>query len=279
MIARTARTWRFEPCAAWALPLLALAPAMSAAQALPLATANSGELGIMLSGYAYEEKSNGSSSTQDGNKLGISAAFTQALQNGWFWGGDARQSHGNVSYSSASSGSKGSNPDIVTEARLTLGRDFQVGRQVLAPYAGLGYRTLYTDLRGTTTTGDQGYRRSGQYTYLPLGVTHRAHVNPEARFSTSLEYDLLLEGRQLTYLSDANPASNDPVNTQRQGYGLRVTGNYETSAWSFGGYLHYWSLADSDAALRTLNGASSYLYTVPQNTTREIGLQLKLRFN
>lgn len=246
---------------------------------MPLATGNGGELGISVSSHAYEE-SGSTPLTQDGNKIGISGAFTQALGGGWFWGGDASQSHGNVSYSSSGSGSRGGNPDVVTEARLTLGRDFPFARQLLAPYTGLGYRTVYTDLRGTTTTGAQGYRRSGQYTYIPLGITHRLRLGPDARFSTSLEYDLLLEGRQLSYLSDADATSNDPVNTQRQGYGLRLTGHHETAAWSFGAYLHYWNLSDSDAALRTLGGTpSAPLVTVPRNTTREAGLQLKLRFN
>lgn len=257
-----------------------LVPAVLCAQGMPLATINGGELGLLISSYRYEELSSGAFfMSNEGNKVGISGSFTQALGNDWFWGGDARQSHGNVSYTSASSGSKGSNPDIISEVRLTGGRDFQVGNQILAPYFGLGYRTLYNDLRGYTTTGAAGYRRSSQYSYLPLGVTHRARISPEARFSTSLEYDLLLEGRQQSYLSDANPAYNDPVNTQRQGYGMRLSGAYETLAWSVGGYLHYWSLADSDLALRTLGGTPSALVMEPQNTTREIGLQLKLRFN
>lgn len=246
---------------------------------MPLATTSGGELGVSLSGYSYEEGAGSSAAvTQSGYKLGFSGAFTQVLSQGWFWGGDARQAHGNISHDSASDGSRGSNPDVITEARLTLGRDFAFGRQVLAAYTGLGYRALYTDLRGLTTTGAKGYRRSGQYSYLPIGLTHRVSAGSDGRFSTGLEYDLLLEGRQLTYLSDSDPASNDPVNTQRQGYGLRLSGTYETSSWSFGAYLHYWRVGESDSALRTVGGSST-LMTVASNTSREAGVQLKWRFN
>jgi len=269
---------RFSP-ALRLLPLLVLAPAFACAQAVPLATTDGGELGLTLSNYAYEEGAGGNSTaTQSGYKLGFQAAFSQALSQGWFWGGEARQAHGNVSHSSAVNGNKGGNPEVITEARLTLGRDVPVGRQLLAFYSGLGYRTLYTDLRGLTTTGAQGYRRSGQYSYLPLGITHRFHAGPEARISTSLEYDLLLEGRQLTYLSDEKAVSNDPVNTQRQGYGLRLSTAYETTSWSFGAYWHHWNIGESDAALRTLGAGSSSLVTVPRNTSSEAGLQLKWRF-
>jgi hypothetical protein len=41
------------------------------------------------------------------------------------------------------------------------------------PYAGLGFRYLYNDLRGTSSTGAIGYRRESHYFYVPLGVTLR----------------------------------------------------------------------------------------------------------
>lgn len=260
--------------------LLALTPALAFAQGIPLTTRDLGELGLVLSNYAYEEGAGSSSAaTQKGYKLGWHAAFTQALDERWFWGADARQSHGNVNHSSAANGDKGSNPDVITEVRLTMGRDFPIGRQLLVLYGGLGFRSLYTDLQGLSTTGARGYRRNGQYGYLPLGLIHRFHAGPEARFSSSLEYDFLLEGRQQTYLSDVDASSNDPVNTQRQGYGLRLSGSYETASWSFGIYWYHWNIGESDAALRTFSSGTSSLVTVPRNTSSEAGLQLKWRFN
>lgn len=262
------------------LALLGLLPTTPYAQPIPLKTTTGSELGLEVSSYRYEEVSNGAFfMANEGNKVGIMGSFTQALDNDWFWGADARQAHGNVSYSSAASGSKGGNPDIVTEVRITWGRDFIVGQQVVAPYAGLGYRSLFNDLRGFSTTGAAGYRRVSQYAYLPVGATHRLRLSAQARLSTTLEYDVLLEGRQQSFLSDVNSGSNDPVNTQRRGHGLRLIVNYETFNWSVGAFVNYWSIGDSDQALRTINGTPTSLVWEPENTTHEIGMTFKLRFN
>ena len=261
------------------VPLL-LWPAVLPAQVMPLSTTDSSELGLEISSYRYEEINNGAFfMSNEGNKVGIIGSFSQRLDEDWFWGADGRLAHGYVSYASASSGSKGSNPDIITEVRITGGQDHFVGSQVLAPYFGLGYRKLFNDLRGYSTSGAAGYRRLSEYYYLPLGITHRLRLSPQARFSTSLEYDLLLVGQQRSYLSDVNATSNDPINMQRQGYGLRLTAAYETVNWSVGAFMNYWNIADSDLSLRTLSGAPSGLIMEPQNTTREVGMRFKLRFN
>jgi len=49
-----------------------------------------------------------------------------------------------------------------------------VGRSVsLSPYVGVGYRYLYNDVRGSTSTGAIGYRRESNYIYEPIGLTAR----------------------------------------------------------------------------------------------------------
>jgi len=255
-------------------------PAVLPAQVMPLNTTDSSELGLEISSYRYEEVNNGAFfMSNEGNKVGLTGSFSQRLAKDWFWGAEARVAQGYVSYNSASSGNKGSNPDVITEIRITGGQDHDVDSQVLAPYFGLGYRSLFNDLRGYATTGAAGYRRLSEYYYLPLGLTHRLRLSPQARLSTSLEYDLLLVGQQRSYLSDVNATSNDPLNMQRQGYGLRLLAAYETFNWSIGAFMNYWNIADSDLSLHTLGGVPSGLIMEPQNTTREIGMRFKLRFN
>jgi len=130
----------------------------------------------------YEAGSGSTAFEHEGNKVGLTFRFTQALRDDWYWGGDARQSHGNINYSSASRGEKGGNADVLTEVRITGGKDYPLGSQLLAPYFGLGFRKLSTDLKGLTSTGDEGYRRRSQYVYLPLGLTHRAQLVPRPGF-------------------------------------------------------------------------------------------------
>ncbi len=65
----------------------------------------------------------------------------------------------------------------------------------LSPYAGLGYRYLYNDLRGTTSTGEAGYRRYSQYFYVPLGLSSRFNVSGKWSVSPTIEYDYFITGR------------------------------------------------------------------------------------
>lgn len=262
------------------LPLsLLLLPLAALAQPVSLRSHDSSELGIEVMNLRYQAGSGSEAFDLQGNKIGLMGRFTQALDHDWFWGAEARQSHGNVNYSSPSRGSKGGNADVVTEARITAGRDHPLGSQLLAPYFGIGYRRLSTDLRGLTSTGDEGYRRRSQYVYLPLGLTHRLQLGAEARLSTSLEYDLLLDGRQQSFLSDTDASSNDPVNSQRRGHGLRLASSYEAWHWSLGFFVHHWRIGASDEARQSLAGVPAAMIVEPRNSTREAGVQFRLRFH
>lgn len=262
-----------------ALLLPLLLPVVAFAQSLPLNSFDSSEIGIDVLSSHYEAGTGSTAYNQEGNKIGLSARFTQALAERWFWGADARHAFGNVNYSSASRGSKGGNDEVLTEVRITGGKDYPLGNQLIAPYFGIGYRELSTDLRGLTSTGDEGYRRRGQYVYLPLGLTHRMQLGATARLSTSLEYDLLLDGRQRYQLSDTDATSNDPVTSQRRGNGLRFTSSYETWRWSIGFFAYYWHIGASDEARQSLAGVPAAQVLEPANNSLEMGLQFRLRFN
>jgi hypothetical protein len=266
-----------KPLAVSLATLLAI-PGLSQAQSMTLTTSTGSELGLQISDYKYEEQFNGAFLMSNaGSKWGFTGSYTQTVGNAWYWSGDARFAWGEVKYTG--SGTKERNPDLLFDGRLIGGRDFDRGHYLLSPYAGLGYRSLYNDLRGSTSTGATGYRRSSTYVYLPLGLTHRFRWDEQARVSTSLEYNYLLEGRQLSYLSDSNPQFNDPVNTQKNGYGIRLVSSYETVSWSLGLFYQFWNLQDSDRSIRTTSGVPVVYVIEPQNTTTEVGMQLKYRYN
>ncbi len=261
------------------IALCALLPLVALAQPVSSRSTDSSELGIEITNLRYEAGSGSAAYGHEGNKVGLVGRFTQALSEQWFWGADAQQSHGNVNYSSTSRGNKGGNAEVLTEARITGGKDYPLGTQLLAPYFGLGYREIVTDLRGLTSTGDTLYRRRSQYVYLPLGLTHRLQLHPAARLSSSLEFDLLLDGRQSFQLSDTDATSNDPVTSQRSGHGMRLHIAYETYHWSLGLFVHDWQIGISDQARQSLAGTPSALIEEPANSTREVGVQFRLRFN
>ena len=108
-----------------ALLLPLLLPLAATAQPLSLRSTDSSELGIEISSQRYEAGSGSGAYSQDGNKVGLTGRFTQALADDWYWGADARHAFGNVNYSSASRGNKGGNEEVLTEVRITGGKDYR----------------------------------------------------------------------------------------------------------------------------------------------------------
>jgi hypothetical protein len=156
----------------------------------------------------------------------------------------------------------------------------------LAAYTGFGYRFLFNDGRGITTTGNWGYRRASNYLYLPIGLIHRSALNDQARLVSTLEYDYLLFGKQISKLSDGGQGDSDLINTQRRGYGLKLSVMYEKDNWSVGPYLHYWNIDRSNWVPEYKNGLPKFdpngfqLGGVePKNNTIESGFKVSQKFD
>jgi len=264
--------------AAW-LIALSSASALVQAQGVSLKTTSGGDFGIQLSGHNFEADRDGAfAMSLASRRIGIVASFTQAQGNDWYWGGDALIASGSTSFSSATRGSNSANPETLTDLRLTAGRDLEIGHQVLSPYAGLGYRALSSYLKGYTTTGNVSPSRTGTLVYLPIGVTHRFRIGNDARLSTSFEYDYLLQGTQQTRYTDIVGYVSDLSNTQKKGYGARLSLAYETARWSTGVFYHYWAIQESEVGTYA-NTTTVFSDTEPHNITRELGIQVKYRFN
>jgi len=241
----------------------------NSASAVSLRTADGFEIGEQVSNYQYEEPG---VMNVKGVKLGLTGSVAMNIGDVLYVAGDLRFAFGDVDYTG--SGTKRNNPDRLWDLRATGGKDLAAGGTVLSPYAGLGYRTLLNDLRGTSSTGAIGYRRNSEYWYLPLGVTHRFKAGRFSRISTSLEYDYLIIGKQTTYWSDVGPGLSDQVNRQKSGYGLRLSSAYEIKNWSIGVFYYYWNIEESER-----NYLSSLVYVYePKNNTSEYGVQVKYRF-
>jgi hypothetical protein len=233
-----------------------------------LKTTDGYEVGAQVSNYKYEEPG---LMNNKGNKIGLTGTAAKNLGNDWYVVGDLRFAFGDVDYTG--SGTKSGNPDRLWDMRAIGGKDFAVGSYVLSPYAGFGYRTLFNDFRGTTSTGAIGYRRNSEYLYLPLGVTHRFQTDSASRISTSLEYDHLISGTQKSYLSDAGFI--DISNDQKSGFGIRISSAYEKKDWSVGIFYYYWDIEDSERYY--ISGGPGYSVE-PKNKTDEYGIQVKYRF-
>ena len=192
--------------------------------------------------------------------------------------GDLRFALGSVDYDSNATGSANGDPDWYLEARGLFGKDWVINEAVISPYTGLGYRYLFNDGRGLTSTGYSGYRRESNYLYLPIGMIHRIALNGQARLESTLEYDYLLAGTQNTSLSDVGAGYSDVTNNQSSGYGLKFSVMYLKSKWAIGPYAHYWNIGQSDTAIIYQNGSPAFIGVEPQNNTMEFGLRASQQF-
>jgi hypothetical protein len=239
-----------------------------------LKTQTGKDIGLSISAYQYREP--GIMSLQ-GMKTGLDFHAVKAVRNDLFVRGDLRWAFGLVNYDSYDTGSANGEPDWYVEARALLGKDWVVRGSVLAAYTGIGYRYLFNDGRGVTSTGYGGYRRASNYIYLPIGIIHRRTIKDNARLESTLEYDPLLFGKQISSLSDVGGGYSDVTNNQNNGYGLKFSIMYQKYKWAIGPYVDYWNIGQSDIVYEIQSGVPTALIE-PSNHTVEFGFKASQRF-
>jgi hypothetical protein len=261
--------------------LAATSAAVFAQDAAPpqnlLLTRSGWELGGQIAKYEYEEPATAifGGMKLDGPRLGAVGAYTSINPNRIYGRIDGRVSYGNLDYESGRTGTASNIPDWIFETRVVVGRDYLVSeRTALSPYIGLGFRYLFNDSQGYSSTGHVGYRRYSQYWYVPIGLTMRMRAGDQWVFAPTVEYDAFIGGKQKSMLSDVAPGAPDVHNDQDDGRGYRVYLMMESRRWAFGPWLHYWNIKDSDIAPI---GGGFGLYE-PANKTTEYGLELRYRF-
>lgn len=224
------------------------------------------EWGFSVSNYRYEEPSVGMYTA--GDKFSVSQTGTLSGNDNGYLREELRFVYGRVDY--VGSGIQKGVPDWYIEARGLMGRDFQAGGAVFSPYVGIGYRFLFNDLRGYSNTGSVGYRRESNYLYIPMGLTHRFAMQDGDVLATTLEYDLFVQGQQVSKLSDTGLNwYTDVSNNQKSGFGLRGDVMYSLGDFEFGPFLIIWDIKDSEVVQGGLE---------PQNRTTEFGFRTNFRF-
>jgi len=254
--------------AAALLAAMSITVAAQTGQPDSLLTRGGWEAGGQAATYHYKEPN---FAKFTGERVGAVGAYTFNSPDRVYRRIDGRVSYGALDYKGT--GTMSNVPDWILEARAVIGRDYSVSDGVtLSPYIGLGYRFLYNDFRGTTSTGNTGYRRYSNYIYVPVGLTLRTRAGDQWVIAPTLEYDAFLGGRQYSKLSDANLGLSDASNRQGHGRGYRAYLIAEKGYWSFGPWLHYWKIRDSNTVRVGISALE------PANWTREYGLELRYRF-
>lgn len=202
-----------------------------------------------------------------GSVLGIGAQYTHQLDVSSFLRFDGSLMSGLLDYNG--SGHLNNTENFYSDVRALYQHDLVLSNGFnISPYVGLGYRFLYNDLRGTTSTGAGGYRRLSNYIYVPLGINTQAAVAGHM-FDLNAEIGILLRGYQKSYLSDFYSNVTDVTNEQKTGQNLRLSALYKLGKWSAGPYYNHWRIGSSQVE----NG-----YYEPKNTTTEFGLTAKYRY-
>ena len=265
-------SWMLVLAAALPAALSAAAVAQETAQSNSLLTPGGWEFGGQVSHYRYEEPN---FMKLKGEQAGIVGAYTFTSLNRVYTRIDLRVAYGSLDYDSVSTGSLDNVPNWLGEARVVIGRDYLPrGSYALSPYIGFGYRYLYNDLRGYTTTGAAGYRRYSRYYYIPTGVTARFRAGESWVIAPTAEYDWFLAGRQRSKLSDTGLGLPDVTNDQNNGRGYRASLMFEKGRWAFGPWFNYWKIKDSNVV--SIGAGVGVLE--PENWTKEFGVDLRYRF-
>lgn len=236
-----------------------------------LSTTNGHALGLTVSRYIYREPC---LMSNRGFKAGIEYTGTYALKK-WFAKPDLRYASGKVKYDG--SGTANDNINYYYDFRLLVGKDFEINGQLLAPYIGYGYRYLFNDTKGFTSTGHCGYPRESNYWYVPIGLTHRTSLPDQTKLETTIEYNYFIKGKQVSKFSDVSNAQ-DLRNKQSKGYGFRLSMIYNQDDWSVGPYYHYWNIKKSKISNVYVNGQLFNIGWEPKNHTNELGFKFSSKF-
>jgi hypothetical protein len=230
-------------------------------QSTLLSTQTENSYALSLTNYKYDEPGY---MTLKAQKIGLAYSGTHAFgaawpnpNQTWFLKTDLSYSSGGADYQSPISGNISNTPSWYLEARALFGKDIQMGSYVLAPYVGVGYRHLYSDI---------GYQRDSFYTTLPIGITHKVKLDNQAQLLTTFEYMHLLKGQQKVKLATQNVSLD-----QKSGFGIRASMLRRQNKWSFGPTLTFWNFDPSEV------GGTTPVFE-PKNKTLEIGLKGAMHF-
>ena len=234
------------------------------------------EVTLDVSHYLYEEEVNGAFFMKDES----APAFISVGIRDWEGqqGPDseygflytAEVTYGVVDYSSAGTG--------------TMEKDYYKGRLEglftynlgqVKPFIGLGYRALFDDSGGkTTSTGHVGYDRLSQYVYIPIGAVFQLGSD----FLFKGQFNYLSYGQQTSYLSDITPLCSDLENEQTGGFGFDATANFKiTDNASIYAFYRYWDIDDSNPNTFACGGFVG-IGLEPKNVTNEAGIGVAFKF-
>ena len=237
------------------------------------ALADSPTVGIGFSKYAYREPSLGVA--HDG-WLGIVnakwAPDNLRIKN-WPLTLSGQATFGYADYTG--SGTMANQPTSIYQLQVESPHTEWVKGYQISP--GVGYRYLYNDARGITSTNNAGYRRTSEYLFASLGAERPFGEN----WRVTAQGYYLLSGRQTTDLFDAGGvyATQGPIqNSQRQGFGWKAGICKTYLTLDLCSNFEYWHIGASDIYSFAVNG-KNYPVFEPANNTKSFQLTVNYKLH
>ena len=184
------------------------------------------------------------------------------------WGdAEAEVQIGLLNYASPISGRLNGIPSLHGRVALWLGSS----PSGALPRLGLAAQSEWTDLRGITDRGAEGYERLGVSLWLQAEWRLTSEAEAKAR-APRLVASALLIGRQRSWLSQVSALYPDITNRQRRGAMLRLEVPWSAEGWRGLVYVGYRYLDDSDLHPLPLGG---FVYE-PASRTIKLGASVDL---
>ena len=248
--------------------IIALSLCLLPLQAFAESSSNSTfKVGLEAAYYHYDETSfyTGSKLMRvQGPMFGVNADYFHDYGNKYFVTVDGRALVGVEKYDGSLQNGTPHHTGYATqsqlfEARVTPGYQFEN----FDFYAGLGYR-LKAD--APKYANRHGYPRQSHYLYIPVGIKIPT-VLWGAQAYPFIEYDLFLQGRQVTDLTRFGGSKFS--NHQHDGFGVKTGIVFKLNKFDLVPYINYWNIDHSD--MNTIGYE-------PANTTWEIGIKINFLY-
>ena len=232
--------------------------------------------------YRYEEKVfNEETGSKDYfmslTSMPIIHAFTldyrRFIHHDWFTQTLATVVLGNVDYNSDGSGYVNGEDNLI----FTLDNSMNYcHNNTFCSSVGYAFRYLDNDSGlSMTSTGNSGYERENFLHLVPVGFSYR-HPLFSSKLSSSLirwKYYYLLDGWQISHLSNYSSCDSDLKNKQRKGFGIEASLRLYSNdrKWFYGANAQYWKIDESDEVKVPCFGADN-VGSEPENTTFMFGI-------
>ena len=165
--------------------------------------------------------------------------------------------------------------NVITRYDTHFVRGYDTASGIFAIHFGVGSRHLFNE---EVPEDPADYSREISYSYIPIGLRFITDTSSGLKLEFDMTYNLFLSGEVKTYFAERG-YSNDLLFAQNEGKGVYASATIWGDYWKVVGYMHSWSIEDSESGTATYiaDGSVGEFYE-PENTTKSYGIRVAVSF-